>query len=156
MNAYKIMVFILLFSFSVTIVTGLNIYSSSGNVHPEGINFTDGEVTNYETWDVLWGLMGRDLTLAVVSGAIAGAIAKWIAGVPGDRAFLYSSFVTFYLAKTAGAIQVFWAIAQTAAQHGTEIKTAILVGVIIFSAVVALSLFSFLMQLIGGPWQSME
>lgn len=153
MNAYKIMMFILLFSFSVTIVNGLQIYSSAGNIDPEGIDFADGEVTNYTTWDAVWAIIGQDLTIAVIGGIIAGSIAHWTAGVPGDKAFLYSSFVTFYLAKCIGVIQVFWSIAKVA---DASVKAPILVGVIIFSLVVAVSLYSFLMQLIGGPWQSME
>ena len=156
MNAYKIMLVILLFSFSVTIVYVLNIYYSAGIVDPEGISFSDGEIANYTSWDALWEVMGRDLTIAVIGGIIAGSIAHWAAGVPGDKAFLYSSFVTFYLAKTTSAIAVFWSYGNVAGLYGTNIKAAVLVGVIIFSVIVAISLFSFLMQLIGGPWASME
>jgi len=158
MNAYKIMLFILLFSFCVSIVNGLQIYSTTSVYANDtyGVNITNNEIQNYNSWDAIWSIIGSALVISIASGIISGSLANWITGVPGDKAFLYSTFMTFYVVKCAEAIQIFWNIGHVASQRGSTIGNPIYLGVILFSLVCVLALLSFLMQLIGGPWYSME
>ena len=156
MNAYKIMLFIMIFSFCVSAVTYLNIYNTAGGIVETDRNFSTNR-TVYTSFDAIWDIIGFDALTSVILGAIAGSLANWITGVPGDKAFLYSTFATFYLTKCGRAIAIFWSIGTYTSSSGSEaVSNAVYIGVIIFSFVVAISLFSFLLQLIGGPWYSME
>lgn len=147
MNAYKIMLFILLFNLSLSAVTTLNIYSAAGTVHP-GENLSVG---SYSSFSAVMDFIGWDLFTSFIVGAIAGVFLAF--KVPGDSAFVYSTFSTFYLVKTQDALSVFWQMGETA---DSSVQTAILVGCVIFTFIVLIALISFIMQLVKGPWASMD
>ena len=149
MNAYKIMLFIMLFNLSLSAVTTLHIYSAAGNVHP-GENLS---VSSYSSFQAVMDFLGWDLLVSIITGFIGGVFLAYGLKVPGDSAFVYSTFSSFYLLKTQDALTIFWEMGNTANE---SVQTAIIVGCVIFTFVVVIALLSFIMQLVKGPWATME
>jgi hypothetical protein len=145
------MMFILLFNFSISIVTGLSIYKTAGAVSPP----SDMDVHGYSSVSAIMDLIGWDLFYSFIGGAIAGVFVAYGLKVPGDSAFVYSTFSTFYVVKARSAVQIFWAIGNNDSISYTG-QLAILFGCVIFTFVVMVALLSFLMQLVKGPWSGME
>ena len=151
MNAYKIMLFLLLLNLSISAVTSLSIYSTAGNVDaPEEYNVS---YYQYSSFNVIMDFVGWDLIASLITGAVAGVFLAYGLKVPGDSAFVYSTFSVFYLAKTQDTLRIFWSMGETAS---ADVQTAILTGCVIFSFVVVVALLSFIMQLVKGPWATMD
>jgi len=149
MNAYKIMLFIIIFNISVSAVTTLNIYSSAGNVHPS----EDFSSTGYSGVQAVMDFVGWDLFASFITGAIAGVFLAYGLKVPGDSAFVYSTFSTFYLIKMQDALQIFWDMGSSA---DSSVQLAILISCTIFTFIAVIALLSFIMQLVKGPWATMD
>jgi hypothetical protein len=144
------MMFLLLYNFSLSIVSGLSIYKNTHVSAPSGY-----DVETYTTQAMIMDLIGWDLITSFLGGAIAGVFLAYGLKVPGDSAFVYSTFGTFYIVKASDAIAIFWDLAK-AGSTPSEVKLAILFGVVIFTFVMAVALLSFIMQLVKGPWSGME
>lgn len=149
MNAYKVMVFIILFNLSISAVTALRIYSTAGNVHVD----EQFNVSSYSGVDLVMDFVGWDLFTSFITGAIAGVFLAYGLKVPGDSAFVYSTFSSFYLLKTQDALVIFWDVGKVAP---ASVQLAILIACAIFTFVALVALLSFIMQLVKGPWASME
>lgn len=156
MNAYKIMMFILLFNFSISLVTGLSIYSNTHVSSAENFSIIseEGEMgDSFSSQKLIMDLIGWDIVASIITGSIAGVFLAYGLKVPGDSAFVYSTFASFYLIKAQESLYIFWSFGNNAPG---SVKLAILAGCAVFTFVMMVALLSFLMQLVKGPWSGMQ
>jgi len=167
MNAYQLMVFLLLFNVSVSVVLGLGIYSndltSPGDIY---VNYTTGEddviqdvegnvnlstqaLESYDKADVM-AMFGGNILVSLVTGAVIGGALSFLTQIPGDAAFAYSMFITFYWGMAKNTVDILFSLTEESAAIG------LFYVVVIFVIILSISFLSFMLQLVRGPWASMR
>lgn len=153
MNAYQLMMFLLLFNVSISIVIGLGIYNSvpepsdiPGESDVGNISFST--LHEQQKSDLL-AIFGSNVIIGLVSATVIGGALSFITQVPGDAAFAYSFFISFYWTMAKNTVDVLYLLAGSA---GVGLSYIVAVFVIIL----VISFISFLIQLVRGPWATMR
>jgi len=156
MNAYHLMAFLLLFNISMSVVLSMSIYT----VPVEPVPIVDVDDTNtsadfsnpnsLQKANLLY-IFGGNVIAGLLMGVVfGGALAIWTQ-IPGDAAFAYSIFITFYWTMAKNTVDILYAISE-----GTGAGDGLIYVVAVFVAVLAVSFVSFMIQLVRGPWGSMR
>ena len=151
MNAYNIMMYLFLFNISISVVLSLGIYASAPSepsINQDGTNIANVSELSESTNIDLFSVFGGNILLALASGTVIGGALSIFTGIPGDAAFAYSYFVTFYWSMAKNTVDILNSLAS-----GND---GLLYIVIIFIGILGISFLSFLIQLIRGPWGSMR
>ena len=143
MKAYQLMMFMLLFCLSISVIDVLNIYQfNEVNVGSEYNTERTGVTEPSRTTDRFFG----SLLASAAIGAIAGAVVSYLTKVPADSAFAYSIFATSFWGIAYNALATIWELAPN--------NQGIGVIIVIFSIVLAGTFAVGMAQLIRGGWKS--
>ena len=152
MKAAQIMLFLLIFLLSVELISASNIYvmgTSSSDFETQTEEVDDPYSISSEEGLNVGKVMGRIFVLAstgIVVGAIFGAAAHYVSGVPGDRAFVYGLFAGAFWGMTIDACYIFNSIAP--------FNPGIVMVVSIFLVVCGAVFLIGFKQLVTGGWQA--
>jgi len=144
------MLFLVLFNLSVSAVSVLDIYSDAGIVHPDDVFNAE----TYSGWAAILDFIGWAALFALIGGVMAASFYPFSSRVLGESAFVYGAFTGFYFTKTWQSLNIFWAYGNLTTN--VDAKLAILVGCGIFGVIVVVAYLSFMLQLVKGPWGTME
>ena len=165
MKAYQIMMFLLIFNLSISLISVIPITDSNGQVtygiFKIGVDTSEEyDVTNYdaavgaaENSLVVWRFLGATIA-GIVAGAIAGAIFSLATRVPADAGVAYSVFAGTFWGIAYSALAIFWDIGAIETGSGTATHPAIMMLVFIFTGILAIVFVVGLLQLIRGGWGS--
>jgi len=147
-KAYQLMMFMLLFSLSISVVNVLHIYNMENVIDPENVD-TTYNVADYEASvdsnAVVMRFFG-DLIEGLVLGGIAATIISYFTKIPSDAAFAYGIFGGTYFGFAKNALGTIWSI-----QPGNE---GIMVIVFIFAVALGAVFITGILQLIRGGWEA--
>ena len=152
MKAYQIMMFMLLFSLSISVINVLHIYNIENQIDPtdqndpaEGINY---DVSDYQASSAgtVTGRFFGDLMLGIIAGVIAATITSYFTRVPADAAFAYGLFGGAFWGIAKNALGVIWRI-----KPGDE---GIMIILVIFAIILSASFVVGILQMIRGGWES--
>jgi len=172
MKAYQIMMFLMLFNVSVSLISIVPIENPDGTyrygifqpgVSPglkDGVdvynvsNVGAGELGSSDA--VVWRFLGTTIT-ALVLGMIAGAVVAYLTKVPADSAVAYSIISTEFWACSYSSLAIFWDMGKipTGSVGGVEMNIGIMAFVYIFTAILAIIYVAWLVQLVRGGFKSM-
>ena len=153
MNAYQIMMFLLLLNLSISIVNSVGIFNVG--VNPEDYNASGYEAKEEYTASGDFGtirFIGVSIA-SILSGAILGVFVGYLTQVPADSAIAYSIFTTTFWGLAYNASSVLWNFGTIA---GDDYNAGIMMLLLVFFAVMAISFIAFLMQLVKGPWSTYQ
>lgn len=148
MKAVHIMLFLLLFNLSISIVGTLNIYNLGVDV-PE--DFRQGSVESYESTTGR-----RDIRLeffvivaeSLIFGMVAGSIMTYFTKIPADKAYVYSVFFSSYWAMAWSSSSILWNLGS----DNLGVQTI----VVVFAIVLVVMFMIGVMQMPVGGWKSYE
>ena len=151
MKAYQLMLFMLLFSLSISVINVLHIYNMESEIDPSQVD-SDFDVSDYE------GSAGGGETVAmrffgtlitgIIAGTIISGIVSYFTKVPADAAFAYGLFGSSFWAIAISALDTIWRI-----DPGNE---GIMVVIVIFAICLGASFVAGILQLIRGGWGGYE
>ena len=169
MKAYQIMMFLMLFNVSISLISIVPVQQPDGENYTYGL-FKPGisppgkyDVSKFSAGAVdgdavVWRFLGTTLS-ALVLGMIAGAIVAYLTKVPADSAVAYSIVSTEFWAMAYTSLSIFWDMGQIPAGQdpvgGVEMNVGILAFVAIFTAILAVVYAAWLVQLVRGGFKSM-
>jgi len=148
MNAYHIMVFLLLFNVSLSIVISLDLYTASSP--PGDENLSIDALKEVRKPDLL-NVFGGNVLLALAGGTIIGGALSIFTGIPGDAAFAYAYFVSFYWGFAKNTLDILYSLLLESGSN-----TGLNFIVIVFVTILGIAFLSFLIQLVRGPWATMR
>ena len=139
MKAYQIMMFLLIFNLSISLVGALHIYNTGvGTDEQYDIEGKDAPTLS----DSFFG----KLLITSFLGAMAAAVISFATKIPADAAFAYSLFSSAFWGIAWQAIDVLTAIGQ----YSTGIWLVVGIFIILLGGVFVVGLA----QLIRGGWKS--
>jgi len=152
MKAYQIMMFLLLFNLSISLVSALNIYNIGIAITNEDYDVEDYDaaVGAGENDKIVWRFIGATIT-GMVTGAIAGAVVAYLTRVPADSGVAYGIFTGTFWGITYSAVAIFWDIARVPTGGA---NVGLLMLIFIFVGIIAVIFVTGLLQLIRGGWKS--
>jgi len=151
MKAYQIMMFLLLFNLSVSMISALSIYNIGVAVDEEyDVTNYEGDVSPRESDIIAWRFLGATLT-GLVTGAIAGAVVAYFTRVPADSGVAYGIFTGTFWGIAYSAIAIFWDIASVPTGGA---NLALMMLVFIFIGILGVVFAVGLLQLIRGGFKS--
>jgi len=167
MKAYQIMMFLMLFNLSVSIVAIIPVQGPDGNVthglfqpgvspsQKYNVSRIDAEAGDNSD-KVVWRFLGTTI-IALVLGAIQGALISYLSRVPADSAIAYSIVSTEFWAISYSALAIIWDMGKipTGAVDGVEMNIGVMVFVYAFTGILAVIWISWIIQLIRGGFKSM-
>ena len=148
MKAYQLMMFMLLFSLSISVINVLHIYNMESVIDPSEVN-ANYNVADYEAsagGDSVAMRFFGDLITGVVIGAVIGGIVSYFTKVPADAAFAYSLFGGSFWGIALNALDTIWRIQPE--------NAGIMVVVFIFAAALGATFVVGILQLIRGGWEA--
>jgi len=149
MKAQEIMMFLLLFNLTISLVGGLHIYNMGITVN-ETYNVSEFAASD-DTQIAVWRLLGESI-LSILAGATAGALlASWTAKIPSDAGAAYGVFAGLFTSITLRAASTLWNLAYM--PGATEYNIAILMIIVIFLGVTGIIFVMGLLQMIRGGWK---
>lgn len=144
MKAWHIMIFLLLFNLSISVITTLHIYplgisvSNEYNVTSGAYSSTKG-VTNWFFGSLIAGFIG---------GAIMASFVRAFTRIPSAAAYVYSIFATEFWVITGNAFSVLWNIAPG--------NMGMIVVITIFGIMVGAVFLAGMLQIVAGAWSGIE
>ena len=148
MNAYQVMVFLLLFNLSLSIVISLDLYITESS--PSDENLSIDELKEVQKPDLL-NVFGGNVLGSLVVGTVVGGALSIFTGIPGDAAFAYSYFVSFYWGFAKNTLDILYSLLLESGSN-----TGLNFIVIVFVTILGIAFLSFLIQLVRGPWATMR
>lgn len=142
MRAINIMMFLLLFNLSISIVGALNIYPSYTSVGP------DYDVSSANAGDAALSRFFGSIIVASIGGIIAGSIIAYLTKLPAASVLAYTIMTGDFWVITSNAFQVLW-------QIGGE-NTGMFVVLIVLGIITGFSFLAGIMQMITGGWRALE
>jgi len=107
MKAQEIMMFLLLFNLSVSVVGALSIYNIGVTPPEDKYNVTNVPSTNAD--DITYRFLGDTIGFMVV-GIVAGAMTSWLTRIPTDAGAAYGFFSGLFWGVTVSTIRIIWSI----------------------------------------------
>jgi len=146
-KALHVMLFLLLFNLSVSIVGGLHIY----NMGVDPGEFTKGNIETYQTASARQDVFANFFITALESlivGIISGSIVSYFTRIPADKAYVYSIFFSTYFWMGWNSTSIIWSVGS--GNQGVQMI------VIIFSIILIILFMIAIMQMPVGGWKSYE
>ena len=148
MKAYELLMFLLIFNVSISIVNDLNIFDVGISVSSEYQYDEDMDTSNL--W---WQFLGGSSLLTIGIGAIAGAvIGVLLTKIPSDAGAIYGAFTGAFWSSYVRVVAILWSIAAIAGQANNY---GIMIIIFLFSGISGLIFFVGFSQLVRGPWKGM-
>jgi len=147
-KAVHIMLFLLLFNLSISLVGVLHIYNIGVDV-PE--DFSQGNIENYESTSARRDIITDFFVLvaeSLIFGMVAGSIMTYFTKIPADKAYVYSVFFTTYWAMAWSSTSIIWSMGSD--NQGVQMV------VIVFSIILVSMFMIAIMQMPVGGWKSYE
>lgn len=141
MKAYQIMMFLLIFNLSISLVGVLHIYNTGIGIDDQ----YDLEGETSRTINTSPSFFGK-LLITSFLGAAAAAVISFATKIPADAAFAYSLFASSFWGIAWQAIDVLTAIGQ----YSTGIWLVVGIFIVLLGGVFVVGLA----QLIRGGWKS--
>ena len=155
MKAQEIMMFLLIFNLSLSLIGALHIYNLDVSVAEEKFNVSGYDAgtargSSEGTNNLVWVLLGTSIS-AIAGGIIAGAMTSWLTRIPTDAGVAYGVFAGAFWGITLGASRTIWNIAYMSGLAGYN--TAILMVIFIFLGVTGVVFIYGFVQLVKGGWK---
>lgn len=141
MKAWHIMLFLLLFNLSVSVVSTLHIY-----VMPTTPYYN---VTTYSSTanGAFYSIFGN-IILTFISSAIAASFIRVFTRIPSAAAYVYSLFAGVFITITVNSFSVLWGIAPG--------NAGLVVVLVIFGIITGGIFLGGMAQIVGGAWSGIE
>lgn len=168
MKAYQIMMFLMLFNLSVSMIAIIPIQGpTEGNItygiyqpavavnNTYNVSRIDAEAGD-DGSKVVWRFLGFTV-LALIGGAIAGAIVAYLSRVPADSAVAYSIVATEFWAIAYSALAIIWDMGKipTGSVGDVPVNIGVMMFVYAFTGILAVIWIAWIIQLIRGGFKSM-
>ena len=142
MRAYHIMMFLLLFNLSISVVSALGIYPAYVSTDP-AYDVTSTNAGNSALYRFGGGLLATSL-----AAVMAGSLISYFTKLPAAAAVAYTLFATQFWNFTIQTFSVLWAIG------GGNVGMTVVITV--FGIMVGIIFLAGLMQMVSGGWRAVE
>ena len=147
MKAYEIMVFLLIFNLSISVVAVLHIYNLGITVSSD-YDVSQYEATASDTQKLAFRILAINL-ITFTAGIVAGAlIGSWVLKIPADSGAAYGAFTGVFWGACYNAMSIIWSIGEG--------QVGVMIIVFIFTILTGVVFFVGLMQLVRGGWKGMK
>jgi len=158
-KAFNIMIFLLIFNMSISLISAIPVDRDADGVLESGI-FEMGlstnssyDVTEYENVgpaDIVVRFIATSI-LGIAGGIIGGAALSWVANVPADSSIAYGAFVGTFWSQTLNSFWILWNLGAT---RGGIVQDIMMYFLFIFGAIIGVVFVAGMIQLVKGGWKS--
>jgi len=167
MKAYQIMMFLMLFNLSISLLSIVPVEDSDGNSHYGLFKYHVGvpskyNVSDYDTPDnpgeaeiPIYRFLGMTL-VGLVTGFVAGTVVAYLTKVPADAGMAYGAFTGTFWGMAFSSMAVLTELAFLAASGNQAAFMIAMVFVFIFGGITLVVFAAGLLQMVRGGWTSFK